>query len=248
MSNNKLFLSAIISTLLLGTACEQKLSNSAKADLSTKLDSVSYALGYQNGTFLAREGVQNLAMNNYNAGIQDGLSSEEGLLTQNEIYAVTNSYLQELNEKIQAENAAEGQAFLEENREKEGVMETNTGLQYKVIEEGNGDSPSASDVVRVHYSGKLIDGTYFDTSIKEIAQEEGLYNAQREPYEPAEFPLNRVIRGWTEGVQLMSEGATYEFFIPAELAYGANPPQGSKIKPNSTLIFRVELLEIKSGD
>jgi len=184
-------------------------------------------------------------LNDYNAGIQAGLSSEDGALTQDQVMAVTNSYLQELQDKRSQDNIEEGQAFLEENLTKEGVKETDSGLQYKVIEEGEGASPAASDVVKVHYVGKLIDGTVFDTSIKEVAQENGLYNQQREPYEGAQFPLNRVIPGWTEGVQLMKEGAKYEFYIPSDLAYGTRAPQGSPIGPNETLIFEVELLEVQ---
>jgi len=246
MTLNKLFLSALLSVLMLTTACNQTKMGTPKADLSTKLDSVSYALGYQNGTFLSREGITELKMNNYNAGIGAGLSSEDGLLTQEEIQAVTNSYLQEITEKISQDNLEEGQAFLQENKTKEGVMETESGLQYKVIEEGDGTSPSAQSTVRVHYVGELLDGTIFDTSRKDVAQANELYNPQREPYSGAEFPLNRVIPGWTEGVQLMNEGATYEFYIPSELAYGSRAPQGSKIGPNATLIFEVELLEVKA--
>lgn len=237
-------LSVILGASLLVTSCQQDMNSTPKADLSTKLDSVSYALGYQNGNFLGREGITELDMSNFNAGMSDGLSTEEGLLTQDQIMAVTNSYLQDLADQRGAENAEKGQAFLEENREKEGVMETNSGLQYKVLEEGDGVSPTAEDEVRVHYTGRLIDGTIFDTSVKEIAQENGLYNQQREPYDGAQFPLNRVISGWTEGVQLMQEGAKYEFYIPSELAYGAQGPQGSPIGPNETLIFEVELLEV----
>ncbi|HET8866635.1 MAG TPA: FKBP-type peptidyl-prolyl cis-trans isomerase, partial [Gracilimonas sp.] len=155
---------------------------------------------------------------------------------------------QQISEQRSSENREEGQAFLEENKEKEGVMETESGLQYKVLEEGEGVSPTAEDVVRVHYTGRLIDGTIFDTSIKEVAQANDLYNPQREPYDGAQFPLNRVISGWTEGLQLMSEGAKYEFYIPSNLAYGAQPPQGSPIGPSETLIFEVELLEVNPSE
>ncbi len=233
MTFKNLLIGTAISIVVLISGCDQQQSGTFEADLSTKLDSVSYALGYQNGTFLGREGIKELKMNNYKAGINAGISNEEGLLTQEEIYAVTNAYLQELNEKRSSDNADEGQAFLEENREKEGVQETESGLQYKVIEEGDGASPTAENVVRVHYEGKLLNGEVFDSSY--------------ERGEPAEFPLNRVIPGWTEGVQLMKEGATYEFYIPSDLAYGAQPPQGSPIGPNQTLIFKVELLEVKDS-
>lgn len=233
MRFNKLFFGSLLSTMLLISACNQQKmgAGNAEADLTTKLDSVSYALGYQNGMFLSREGIEELRINNYNAGINAGLSSEDGLLTQEEIRSVTNSYLQELTEMRSQENLEAGKAYLEENLTKEGVQETESGLQYKVIEEGDGASPTAQSTVRVHYEGKLLDGEVFDSSY--------------DRGQPAEFPLNRVIPGWTEGVQLMKEGATYEFCIPAELAYGNRPPQGSPIGPNETLIFKVELLEVK---
>ncbi|SMO35850.1 FKBP-type peptidyl-prolyl cis-trans isomerase [Gracilimonas mengyeensis] len=234
MTFQKLILGTVVGSFLFVSACNQTQSNnSPEANLSTKLDSVSYALGYQNGSFLAREGVEELNYGNYNAGMSTGISGEDGLLTQEQIMAVTNSYLQELNEKQSSDNAEEGESFLEENKSKEGVQVTDSGLQYKVIEEGDGASPTAENVVRVHYEGKLLNGEVFDSSY--------------ERGEPAEFPLNRVIPGWTEGVQLMQEGATYEFYIPSDLAYGARPPQGSPIGPNQTLIFKVELLEVKEA-
>ncbi len=233
MTLNKLFLSALLGVSMLVSACNQAQMGTPKADLSTKLDSVSYALGYQNGTFLGREGVQEIDMNNYNAGMQTGLSSEDGVLTEEQIMAVTNSYLQELAEQRSQANIDKGEKFLAENLKKEGVKETESGLQYKVIEEGDGASPTAESNVKVNYEGRLLNGEVFDSSY--------------ERGQPAEFPLNRVIPGWTEGVQLMKEGATYEFYIPSELAYGSRGPQGSPIGPNSTLIFKVELLEVKDA-
>jgi FKBP-type peptidyl-prolyl cis-trans isomerase len=127
------------------------------------------------------------------------------------------------------DNSAEGQAFLAENAQKEGVVTTPSGLQYQVMSEGEGDSPQATDMVRVHYKGTLINGTEFDSSYKRG--------------QPAEFGLNQVIKGWTEGVQLMKVGATYRFFIPPELAYGSRGA-GAVIGPDCTLIFEVELLDI----
>jgi FKBP-type peptidyl-prolyl cis-trans isomerase FkpA len=128
-------------------------------------------------------------------------------------------------------NSEKGEAFLKENSTKEGVKTTASGLQYKVLKEGTGKSPKATDTVEVHYKGTLLDGTEFDSSIKRG--------------QPATFPLNRVIPGWTEGVQLMKEGAKYQFTIPSKLAYGERGTPGGPIPPNSTLIFEVELLSIK---
>jgi FKBP-type peptidyl-prolyl cis-trans isomerase len=125
---------------------------------------------------------------------------------------------------------AKGEKFLQDNAAKEGVITTASGLQYKVITEGTGKSPKATDTVLVHYAGTLINGTEFDSSYKRK--------------EPIEFPLNRVIPGWTEGVQLMKEGAKYRFFIPSKLAYGPRGA-GRDIGPNEALIFEVELLKVK---
>jgi FKBP-type peptidyl-prolyl cis-trans isomerase len=124
---------------------------------------------------------------------------------------------------------AEGEAFLAENKTKPGVITTSSGLQYEVITEGSGAKPGAGDTVQVHYEGVLLDGTVFDSSYSRG--------------EPAEFPLGNVIAGWTEGLQLMTEGSVYRFFIPSELAYGTRG-SGSSIPPNSALIFMVELLSI----
>lgn len=234
MKFNNLSLAAILSAVVLISACDQKMSGNYEADLSSQIDSVSYAIGYQNGMLLDNEGLNDIDMENYLAGFNEALNSEDGLMEREELFAVINTYIQELSEKQGSENIDKGSAFLEENKEKEGVMVTDSGLQYKVIEEGDGESPSAENVVSVHYEGTLIDGEVFDSSY--------------DRGQPAEFPLNRVIPGWTEGVQLMREGATYEFYIPSELAYGAQAPQGSPIGPNETLIFKVELLEVKPAE
>ena len=130
-------------------------------------------------------------------------------------------------------NAAEGAKFLEENKKKEGVKTTPSGLQYKSLKEGAGAQPKANDTVTVNYRGTLMDGTEFDSSYKRG--------------EPATFPLNGVIKGWTEGLQFMKKGSKYQFFIPANLAYGERSP-GAGIPPNSTLIFEVELLDVKGGE
>ncbi len=136
-----------------------------------------------------------------------------------------------LPQSLGAESRLEkGAAFLKENAAKEGVKTTASGLQYKVLQAGAGRSPKATDTVQVHYRGTLINGTEFDSSYKRK--------------KPAEFPLNRVIPGWTEGVQLMKEGAKFQFFIPSKLAYGSKGA-GAKIKPDETLVFEIELLKVR---
>lgn len=234
MKLNNLSLAAILSTVLLISACDQKMSGNYEADLSSQVDSVSYAIGYQNGVLLDSEGLNDIDMENYLAGFNQALNSEDALMPRQELFTIVNAYIKELSEKRGRENLEKGTAFLEENKEKEGVMVTESGLQYKVIEEGDGESPTAEDVVRVHYEGKLIDGEVFDSSY--------------DRGQPAQFPLNGVILGWIEGVQLMKEGATYEFYIPSKLAYGPQGPQGSPIGPNETLIFKVELLEVNPAE
>lgn len=158
-------------------------------------------------------------------------------LTQEEFHAAIQSIQKILEEKSRAEqsqagskNREQGDAFRKENGAKAGVKTTASGLQYEILREGSGRAPAAASVVRVHYEGKLIDGNIFDSSVRRG--------------EPAEFPLNRVIRGWTEGLQLMKEGAKFRFVIPPELAYGPHgaPPA---IGPDATLIFEVELLAVK---
>lgn len=209
-------------------------SSSFTADLKTDIDSSSYSFGYQNGLFIASEGAteSDININDFAAGFADAIAENEKINEMDRIRLI-NQLRTNLQSKAEDEAAAESAAFFEENRQKEGILETESGLQYEIIEEGTGVSPNAEDVVVVHYEGSLIDGQIFDSSY--------------ERGETIEFPLNRVIRGWTEGVQLMKEGATYMFYIPQELAYGANAPQGSIIKPYSPLVFKVELFEVKKN-
>lgn len=223
---------AVALFLLIGFACDNSNNPSIQKDLklSSTQDSTSFALGYQNGDFLAREGATEFSYDAYIAGFINGIEQTE-TLDQDTRNSLINDFRIELTSKIKEVNSVEGEAFLAENKTKEGVIETESGLQYKVIEEGTGASPTAESTVEVHYEGTLIDGTKFDSSY--------------DRGETIEFPLNGVIRGWTEGVQLMKEGATFMFYIPSELGYGANPRPGGPIKPNSALIFKVELVSVK---
>ena len=174
-------------------------------------------------------GVTDINKEYFDEAVHAAFDGKETKLSLEDANKIIQEYLQELTEKKAAEIKAVGQKFLEENKKNANVKETASGLQYVVEKEGTGAQPSATDEVTVHYTGKLLDGTVFDSSVNRG--------------EPATFPLNRVIPGWTEGVQLMKEGAKYTFFIPSDLAYG---PQGvpNAIPPHSTLIFDVELIKV----
>ncbi len=197
---------------------------------------VGYCLGLDYGRRLKSDSIE-IDFAGFVAGMRDALTDANPELTDEQIMAVMDRFQTELQQKVEgkmadiaAENLAKGQKFLAENRSKEGVMETPTGLQYKVIEAGDGDSPLGSDTVRCHYEGTLIDGTIFDSSYKRG--------------EPAEFPVGGVIAGWTEALQQMEVGAKWEVYLPADIAYGARGAGGA-IGPNETLIFTIELLDIK---
>lgn len=195
----------------------------------------SYCLGLDFGQNLAAEEVE-VDIDSLMLGLHDGLTSAAPQLTEEQITAVMGRFQQILQQKaeqkmaeIAAENLAQGTAFLKENLSKDGVVETPTGLQYKVLEEGDGPSPVEMDTVRCHYEGTLIDGTVFDSSYKRG--------------QPAEFPVRAVIGGWVEALQMMSVGDKWEVYLPADLAYGesGSPPV---IGPNATLVFTIELLGI----
>ncbi|MDO5571516.1 MAG: FKBP-type peptidyl-prolyl cis-trans isomerase [Bacteroidales bacterium] len=213
------------------TSCNS--GSTPKATLKTTVDSVSYAIGINTGLGYK----QNLEsfpgepanIDDMIAGFAEGLKGNPSM-TQEEAMNIIQTYFQNA-EKIESEkNLAEGKKFLEENAKKEGVITTESGLQYKVDSLGTGATPKAEDVVKVHYTGTLLDGTKFDSSV--------------DRGEPATFGVNQVIPGWTEGLQLMPVGSKYTFYIPSELAYGERAA-GQAIKPNSTLVFQVELISIE---
>ncbi len=200
-------------------------------------DTLSYALGMN---VIKTIRAQNLDINSTALlrALMDGFGQKNFMLTDEQIASCFRQFDQQRqanspqpkeNGVNVEENKAKGKAFLAENAKKPGVVTTASGLQYKVVKEGSGAKPSAMDKVKVHYKGTLINGKEFDSSYKRG--------------EPIEFPLSGVIRGWTEGVQLMSVGSTYEFYIPAELAYG-DRSMGPDLPGGSTLIFQVELLDI----
>ena len=193
------------------------------------MDKLSYAWGLAMGQQLRAMGVQNLEISDFSNAVKAAFDGKEPELPLDEAQKLINEYLADLQEKAVAKAKEVGSKFLEENAKKEGVKVTATGLQYMVEKEGTGASPAATDEVTVHYTGRLLDGTVFDSSVSRG--------------EPATFPLNRVIPGWTEGLQLMKEGGKTVFFIPSELAYGAQGVPNA-IPPHSTLIFEVELIKV----
>ena len=201
------------------------------------MDKLSYALGIGIGSQLAGMGAKELNIDDFAQAIKDVISGSELKVDNAEAQTLVQNFFQEQEAKQQAAAAeagkaakAAGEAFLAENGKKDGVVTLPSGLQYQVLKEGNGKKPSATDHVVCHYEGTLIDGTVFDSSY------------QRN--QPATFGLNQVIAGWTEGVQLMQEGAKYRFFIPYNLAYGERGA-GAQIPPFATLVFDVELIEVK---
>lgn len=200
------------------------------------MDKVSYALGLGIGQQLAQMGASDLNIDDFADAIKDVINGNELKVSHKDAQTIVQDYFRQQEERINAQRAeqgkaakAEGEKFLAENSKKEGVVTLKSGLQYIVLREGNGKKPKATDKVKCHYAGTLINGQEFDSSYKRN--------------EPAVFPLNQVIPGWTEGLQLMQEGAKYRFFIPYILAYGESGAGGS-IPPYAALIFDVELLEV----
>ncbi len=201
------------------------------------MDKLSYALGLGIGQQLAQMGAGSfLNIDDFAQSINDVLNGRELKVSHREAQQLVNSYFQQQETRMQAEQQAKGKVakeagekYLAENAKKEGIITTKSGLQYQVLREGNGKRPSAKDSVKCHYEGFLIDGTVFDSSVQRG--------------EPATFGLQQVIAGWTEGLQLMQEGGKYRFFIPYRLAYGEGGA-GQLIPPYAALIFDVELIEV----
>lgn len=199
--------------------------------LKDQKDKVSYSIGMQIGFNLGRQKVD-INPDILAAGIKDSLAGKPQL-TQDQVKEVMAQFEKDMEQKqkdLGEKNKTEGTKFLEENKKKPGVKTTSSGLEYKVEKEGTGPQPKATDMVTVNYRGTLIDGTEFDSSYKRG--------------QPASFPVNGVIKGWTEALQLMKKGAKYQLVIPSSLAYGERA-MGPDIGPNSTLIFEVELMDVK---
>lgn len=200
------------------------------------MDKLSYALGMSMGHNFKGTGIKTLNSADFAAGVASVYDGVKPEMTFDEAKRIVNEYFAKLEAEMQVEaakqgevNRKNGEAFLTENAKREGIKVTESGLQYEVLESGKGDSPKASDNVEVHYTGKLIDGTVFDSSV-----ERGV---------PASFGVTQVIPGWVEALQLMHEGDKWRLYIPSDLAYGPNGA-GGVIGPNMTLIFDVELLRV----
>jgi FKBP-type peptidyl-prolyl cis-trans isomerase FklB len=206
-----------------------------KLELKDQKDKESYSLGYQFGQNMKAQGVE-LNLEVYSSGIQDALRGANPTLSQEEIQKTISDLQKRLSIAHQKElkgkadkNLADAKVFMEENKKKEGVKTLPSGLQYKVLAEGSGKTPKATDEVTVNYKGTLVDGSEFDNSYKRGA--------------PASFRVDKVIRGWTEALPLMKEGSKWQLFIPPELGYGERG--AGPIPPNSALVFEVELISVK---
>lgn len=193
------------------------------------MDKFSYAIGLGIGQNLLSMGAKTISVKDFAQAIADVLENNPTAITHQEAREIVNNYFTELESKVNAANIEQGKQFLEANKQKEGIQTLPSGLQYEVITEGNGKKPKATDQVKCHYEGTLIDGTLFDSSIQRG--------------QPAVFGVNQVIQGWVEALQLMTEGSKWKLYIPSELGYGAQGA-GEMIPPHSTLIFEVELIEV----
>lgn len=226
----------LVSTLVLtgcnGAQTSEETSNQVALDSDYK--KLSYGLGLNIGTGISQQGVPELNMDALLAGIRESVSGQEPRITQEELSETITRVQQleaEKQQQLANENLKNGDAFLKENAARDGVVTTASGLQYEVLTAGEGESPSAENIVNTHYHGTLIDGSVFDSSV--------------ERGEPIEFAVNQVIPGWTEALQLMKVGAKWRLYIPANLAYGEYTPSAD-IPSQSTLIFEVELLSFKA--
>lgn len=197
-------------------------------DFTTK--DVAYCVGMSIGQSLNAQELGGLDVSELSEGVKVIFDQKTPKYTPEQADTIIQEYLQNVNESRFATIKEEGTAFLSQNRKRSEVKTTASGLQYEIIEEGTGIKPTAKDTVEVHYHGTLIDGTVFDSSV--------------ERNQTAKFGVNQVIKGWTEALQLMSEGSKYRLYVPEDLAYGANPHPGGPIKPYMTLIFDVELIKV----
>lgn len=237
MFNRTLIAAATLSLCFFSQTAFSVSSKTEKTDnkLDNKKDKASYSIGVDVGRSIEKQHIE-INPDVFITGLKDGLANKYGMMTEEEVKQTLMGLQSEIMERQNAEvkamaskNLEEGEKFLADNKKQKGVITLPSGLQYRIVKEGSGESPKATDTVTTHYRGKLINGTEFDSSYTRG--------------EPARFAVNAVIPGWTEALQLMKPGAKWELFIPPKLAYGENGV-GQLIGPNSTLIFEVELLNV----
>ncbi|MCR9013250.1 FKBP-type peptidyl-prolyl cis-trans isomerase [Gabonibacter chumensis] len=222
----------MLSVVVLGfTSCCNNATKTT-ATLKTEADTACYYIGYMNGTMLTRNGLDKPNVEAIIAGMNTALQKKKAPADLMEMQQFLGNYIQKVMTAKAEETLKKGEAFLAENAKKEGVKTTESGLQYKIEKEGTGAIPSDTSIVKVHYKGTFINGEEFDSSYK--------HN------KPAEFPVNGVIRGWTEALKMMPVGSKWTLYLPSKLAYGPRGTNGGPIGPNEALVFEVELLEIVS--
>ena len=222
----------LLTSLIVMESCNAQDKKKSDANIKTQMDSVSYGLGVSIGANLKTNALDSINVDMLSKGMKDFFANKNSMTAEQSDGAIK-AYLG-AKEKAKGEgNLKIGQAFLEENKKKPGVIVTASGLQYMIMKAGTGPKPALTDKVTTHYHGTLIDGTVFDSSV--------------ERGQPASFPVSGVIPGWTEALQLMPVGSKWKLFVPANLAYGERGA-GGKIGPNSTLVFEVELLSIDKAD
>jgi len=214
---------------MIAASCGQKTALPTSANLDSNIDSVSFALGVQYGKWLNQAEMNEMEFDAFLAGLNKAYKGEEIEMSETDMNSLIQAYMTDLRKKTTEKLKVEEDNFLAENAKKEGIITTESGLQYEVITETEGAKPGPTDKVKVHYHGTLLNGEVFDSSV--------------ERGDPSSFGLNQVIKGWTEGLQLMSVGSKYRFYVPSNLGYGPRG-RGGKIKPYTTLIFEVELFEI----
>lgn len=225
-------LAPVLAVVLLTASCNAQDKKNAGTSMKTQLDSISYSLGVSIGNNFKTNQLESVDVEILAKGMKDALSGTTAV-TQEEADAAIQKYMADREKVKGEENLKKGKAFLEENKKKEGVKTTPSGLQYIVMKEGTGAKPTLNDKVTTHYHGTLTDGTVFDSSV--------------DRGEPATFPVSGVIPGWTEALQMMPVGSKYKLFVPSELAYGERGA-GGKIPGNTVLVFEVELLKIEAPE
>ena len=226
MNLKKAFLPVLAAAFMVASCNAQNKKNEIK--MSSTIDSVSYGLGVAIGNNLKNSGFDSVKVDVMSQALKDVFEGK-ATMKQEDADKVIQAYMMEKEKKKGEENIKKGETFLEENKKKEGVKVTPSGMQYKVLKEGPGEKPTLNDKVTTHYHGTLIDGTVFDSSV--------------ERGQPASFPVSGVIPGWTEALQMMTVGSKWQLVLPSNLAYGERGA-GGKIGPNSVLVFEVELISI----